>query len=93
MKCDQWRCTYSCAFEGNCRQRSNAPSKEAGCGARPDNSHPKHYRYDDLKISHTRWEGFCVKCFDIQPHATLYGRRVCQRCMACGHDELIRTLR
>jgi hypothetical protein len=51
------------------------------------------FSYSDLKVSHTRWDGFCVECFDVQPHATLYGRRVCQRCMACGHDELIRTLR
>ena len=51
------------------------------------------YSYSDLKISHTRWDGFCVDCFQTAPQATLFGRHVVTRCMACGKDELIRTLR
>jgi hypothetical protein len=52
------------------------------------------YFYSELKVSHTRWEGFCVNCFDTEPHATLYGSEyVCCRCMTCGRDEIMNRVR
>ena len=52
------------------------------------------YSYDDLKVSHTRWEGYCVFCKFSTKHATLFGREmVCVRCMNCGRDERIIPVR
>lgn len=51
------------------------------------------YSYSELKISYTRWDGFCIRCFDTEPHATLYGKEICIRCMTCGRDEVVNRVR